>query len=169
MSSLSNRMIRAASLDGSVYEEVEADEGATGQAMVVVVLSSVAAGIGAWQLGLTGLIVAALGALIGWFIWAILIYFVGTTLLPEATTKATPGELLRTLGFAASPGVLRVIGFIPLLGWLVSFIVSIWMLITMVIAVKRALDYQSTLRAIVVCLIGWVVYSVFLGVVFLIF
>ncbi len=161
MDNLIARMIRAARLDISLYEEVEADKEASLQAVLVVVLSSVAAGIGALsQTGIRGLVLLTVTALIGWYIWAYLTYFIGTKLMPEPQTHSNPGELLRTIGFASSPGVLRIFGFIPALGGLINFIVAIWMLITMVIAVRQALDYQSTGRAIGVCIIGWIIYVI---------
>jgi hypothetical protein len=114
MDSLVNRALRAAKLDASLYEEVEADQAALGQAMTVVVVSSVCAGIGsAAQGGLVGLLLGAVAALIAWYIWAYLTYFIGTRLLPEAQTSANVGELLRTTGFSSSPGVLRILGIIP--------------------------------------------------------
>ncbi len=109
-----------------------------------------------------GFVAGAMGALIGWFIWAFLVYIIGTKVLPEPQTRSNLGELLRTTGFSASPGLLRVLGIIPLLGGLVMLAVSIWMLIAMIIAVRQALDYQSTGRAVGVCLIGWFVLVVIL-------
>ena len=89
MASLLDRMVRAAKLDVNLYEEVEADKSAMGQALTVVVLSSVASGIGTIGiLGIQGLIIGTISALIGWFVWAYLTYFIGTKLLPEPQTKA---------------------------------------------------------------------------------
>jgi len=160
-------MIRAAKLDINLYEEVEADKGAMGQAMGVVVLSSVAAGIGTiGTTGIKGLVLGTIAALVGWFIWAFLTYYIGTRLLPEPQTKADYGELLRTIGFSSSPGLLRVLGIIPLLGSIISLICSIWMLVAMVIAVRQALDYTSTWRAVGVCIAGWIVQIVIFGIFF---
>ena len=166
MASLTDRMIRAAKLDVHLYEEVEADKDAMGQAAIVVVLSSLAAGIGSFQMvgSIGGLISATIGALIGWAIWAFITYIIGTKLLPEPQTQADWGELLRTIGFSSSPGLIRVLGIIPIIGGIFLLIASIWMLIAMVIAVRQALDYHSTLRAVGVCLIGWIVQVVILGV-----
>jgi hypothetical protein len=151
-------MIRAAKLDVNLYEEVEADKDTMQQAMGVVIFSSVAAGIGTiGTTGIKGLFLGTVVALVGWFIWAFLTFFIGTRLLPEPQTKADYGELLRTIGFSSSPGVLRVLGIIPMLGPIVNFIVGIWMLVAMIIAVRQALDYKSTWRAVGVCLIGWIV------------
>jgi hypothetical protein len=130
MASLVGRMIRAAKLDVDLYEEVEADTGATGQAMLVVVLSSVAAGIGS----------------VG-----------GGAGLKESQTEADVGQLLRTTGFSSSPGLLRILGILPGLTGIVFLGCHVWMLVAMVIAVRQALDYHGTGRAIAVCLIGWVV------------
>ncbi len=161
MSTFAERMIGAATFDVQTYEEVEADTTATTQAMGVVVLSSIAQGIASMtQGGGFGFVAGAMGALIGWFIWAFLVYIIGTKVLPEPQTRSDLGELLRTTGFSASPGLLRVLGVIPLLGGLIIIAVSIWMLVAMIIAVRQALDYQSTGRAVGVCLIGWFVYLV---------
>lgn len=161
MASFTERMIGAAKLDVHTYEEVEADRNAIGQAMIVVVAASVAAGIGNLsQAGVAGLVVGSIVALISWFIWAFLTFIIGTKVLPEPQTKSDMGELLRTIGFSASPGVLKVFGVVPVLGGLISFAASIWMLVAMVIAVRQALDYKSTGRAIGVCVIGWVVYVI---------
>ncbi len=167
MASFTDRIIRAAKLDVNLYEEVEADRGALGQAMAVVVLSSVAAGIGsAERAGVGGIITGTIGALVAWYVWAYITYFVGTRFLPEPQTQADHGELLRTIGFSSSPGLIRVLGVIPGLSGIVFSIASVWMLIAMVIAVRQALDYQSTLRAVGVCVIGWVAQLVILGLLF---
>jgi len=158
-------MIRSACLDVHLYEEVEADRGALGQAMGVVVLSSVAAGIGASGGGAPGLVAGAMGALVSWFIWAYLTYLIGTRLLPEPQTEADLGQLLRTTGFAASPGLIRILGLIPSLPAVVFLAAGVWMLVAMIVAVRQALDYRSTGRAVGVCVIGFIVQVVILGIV----
>jgi hypothetical protein len=158
MANFGNRIIRAARLDIALYEEVEADKSALGQAMGVVVLSSIAAGIGnASTAGVLGMLMMVVAALVGWYVWAYLTYLIGTKLLPEPQTKADIGELLRTIGFSSSPGLIRVFGIIPGMQSIVFPIATIWMLVAMIIAVRQALDYNSTLRAIGVCAIGWIV------------
>jgi hypothetical protein len=159
------RMIGAAKLDPQVYEEVEADRTATPQALGVVVLASVAGGIGVGE-GLRGLIFGTVAGLVGWAIWAWLIYFIGTRWLPEPDTRADTGELLRALGFATAPGILRVVGILPALSRLVLIVTAIWTLVAVVIAVRQALDYRSTVRAIGVCLVGWLVQVMILALVF---
>jgi hypothetical protein len=160
MSSFVDRMVGAARLDTRIYEEVEADTTATTQAMGVVVLSAAAAGIGGIRSGPTGLVTGLVLTLLGWFAWAGITYLIGTRVLPEPQTKSDVGEMLRTTGFSAAPGILRILGVIPLLGWVVVGAASIWMLVAMVIAVRQALDYRSTGRALAVCLIGWVAFMV---------
>ena len=161
MSNLVDRAIRAAKLDVTLYEEVEVDQTALGQASAVVLLSSVAAGIGsALQGGVGGLFLGAIAALIGWYVWAYLTYLIGTRLLPEPQTEADVGQLLRATGFSSSPGLIRVLGIIPGLTAVVFLIASIWMLAAMVVAVRQALDYSGTLRAVGVCVIGWIVQAI---------
>ncbi len=167
MNQFFNRMLRAAKLESSVYEEVEADKNSMTQAMGVVVLSSVAAGIGTIaQGGVGGIITGAIVALVGWFMWAFLIYMIGTKLLPESETHADQGELLRTLGFSSSPGLIRILGIIPGLTGIVFLGASLWMLAAMVVAVRQALDYKSTARAVGVCFIGWLVQALIFTLLF---
>jgi len=170
LATFKDRLIRSAKLDVHVYEEVEADAKASGQAMLVVILSSVAAGIGSIERGgLIGIVIGTIMALGGWFIWAYITYLVGTKILPEPQTSSNPGELLRTIGFSSSPGLIRVFGIIPGLAGIVFLVAFVWMLVAMVIAVRQALDYKSTLRAVGVCIIGWLIQVVVFFLVFLVF
>ena len=155
-----NRIIRACKLDVSLYEEVEADKSATFQAALVVVLSSL--GVGALSLGASNFLMAPILSLVSWYIWAYLIYLIGAKLFPEPTTKSNHGELLRTIGFSSAPGLIRVFGLTPELMSITFIGGGIWMLIAMVIAVRQALDYQSTWRAIGVVVIGFLVQAIFL-------
>ena len=163
MATLMERAIGAAKLDASVYEDVEADPAAMSQALTVVVISSVASGLGSGAasggIGV-GLIGGVIGALIGWFVWAFTAWLVGTKMLPEAETKADLSQLLRTTGFAAAPGVVGILGFLPAIGGLLLFLVSLWQLAAMVVAVRQALDYTTTGRAVLVCVIGFVIQMV---------
>ncbi len=153
---ISERMIRAIKLDDSLFEEVEHDESATLQAALVVVISSVAAGVGAMhKAGIAGVFLSAAVALAAWYIWAYVVYFIGVRIMPEPNTKSNPGELLRTIGFSSSPGIFRLFGFLPIVGNLIILISSIWMVVAMIKAVKSALDYTNTMRAVGVVLIGW--------------
>jgi len=152
--SMIDRMIRAARLEPQVYEEVEHDQSATRQAMLVVVLGAIAAGIGALSGGVIGLIVGIVAGLISWAVYAFIAYWVGTNFFKGPHTEATWGELLRTLGFASSPRVLLVLGIIPVVGLLIGLVVFIWMLITTVIAIRQALDFDTG-RAIATAVVSW--------------
>lgn len=167
MTTFMNRMIHAAKLDVHLYEEVETDKGAMGQAMGVVVLSSIAAGVGSvGTIGIGGILFGTLASLGGWYIWAYLTYLIGTKLLPEPQTEADLGQLLRTTGFSSSPGLIRILGIIPGVGTVVFAVASIWMLVAMVIAVRQALDYTGTLRAVGVCAIGWIIQFLIMALLF---
>lgn len=154
MATFGERLLRAARLDRALYEEVEQDRTATGQALAVVALSSVATGVGLGA-GAQGIVVGLVAGVIAWAVWAALIYWIGAKMLPEPDTRADWGELARTLGFASTPGLLRVLGVVPVLGELVFLVTGVWMLVATVVAVQQALDYKSLPRAIGVCVIGW--------------
>ena len=149
--SLVGRMKGAAMLHVPTYEEVEHDTTATGQAAIVVVITAVAAAIGAAWRGGPGVLSAVLGAVVGWLVWAGLTYLIGDKLLGGT---ATWGELLRTLGFAQAPGVLLALGIVPFLGAIVMVVVSVWLLVTGIIAIRQALDF-GTGKAIATALLGW--------------
>lgn len=152
------RAIGAARLDIAVVEEIEADRHATRQALLVVVLSSAAAGIGlSSSVYDAPVLTRVVLALLLWTFWAGLTCAIGLYLLPEPQTETNVGELLRTIGFAASPGILRIFGFLPVVGPAVYGLATVWMLVAMVIAIRQALDYKSTARAVVVCMIAWVI------------
>jgi hypothetical protein len=154
----------AAVLDVDTYEEVEVDRSVStiAQALIVVLGSSIASGIGAsgFIYGgrpiMQGLFLWSAVALIGWAAWALIVFEIGGRLLPERETRADVGELLRTIGFSAAPGLLRVFGVVPELTLPVFALTTVWMLVAMVVAVRQGLDYRSTARAIGVCALGLV-------------
>ncbi len=166
------RLIGALALDPVTYEEVEADRSATGQALLVVVLSSIGAGIGARGFGSgspRSMVFISAVSLLAWTAWALLTYQIGVKLMPEPQTSADVGELLRTIGFASAPGMLRVFGIVPGAALPAFAITAVWMLVAMIVAVRQALDYKSTARAVAVCALGWALalaIAVGLGLVF---
>ena len=168
-SSFLNRIYRAIKIDPNLYEEVENDKSATIQAASVVILSSLAAGIGAIHLGVSNFILGPLLSLVSWYFWAFLIFIVGTKLFPDNETKSDHGELLRTIGFSSAPGLIRVFGVTPDL-MTVTFIGSaFWMLACMVVAVKSALDYESLWKALGVVIVAWLFQAFFLFLVIVLF
>lgn len=160
-------MIGAATLRTETYEEVEADNSATLQAMSVVALVALATGIGNLGSGsVIAFVVGIVAALAGWALWAWITYLIGTTILRTPETEANWGQLARTLGYAQSPGILKVFAVIPAIGPVVFAVASVWQLVAMVIAIRQALDYSSTLRAIGVAFIGFIAYAVLTGLLF---
>ena len=164
-----NRIYRAIKIDVELYEEVEKDKSATIQAGIVVVLSSLAAGVGALQMGVSNFLMAPFMSLLSWYVWAYVIYFVGVKLFGDSKTKSNHGELLRTIGFSSAPGLIRVFGITPDL-MTVTFIGSaFWMLACMVVAVKSALDYSSMWKAFGVVVIAWLFQAFFLFLILILF
>jgi hypothetical protein len=153
------RLTGVLKLQPATFEEIEASPSATSQAVAVVILASVAAGIGAGlALGPVALLRETVAALVGWLMWAVVTYLIGARLLPEPGTKTDMGELLRVIGFSYAPNLFAIFAFIPLLGGVVRVVVACWLLAATVIAVRQALDYKSTLRAVAVVLIGWLLF-----------
>ena len=154
------RLAGAAMLDAATYEEIEADRGATPQAFAVVVLSSLAAGIGlngarGAAATLSFFAVASVLALAAGATVALITFHVGSRLLRVAATRTEPGELLRTLGFAATPGLMQVFALFTPAPVVASALAFAWTIAASVVAVRQALDFTSTRRAIAVCLVGW--------------
>ena len=160
MTAFIRRILGALGLDAATFEEVEADRSATGQAILVVVLASVGAGIGNGGIGASAvptIVYGTAASLLAWATWAALIYYLGTRVMPEATTRADLGQVLRTLGFAAAPGMFRAFEVFGGTRWLVLPIASLWMVVAMTIGVRQALDYSTTARAVALALLGWAV------------
>ena len=163
-----NRIYKAIKIDPELYEEVEHDKSATMQAAVVVVLSSLAAGVGAIHLGASNFLLGPFVSLASWYFWAFLIFIVGTKLFPDKQTKSNHGELLRTICFSSAPGLIRVFGFTPELMSVTFIGSSFWMLACMVVAVRQALDYKSLWKAFGVVILCWFVQALMLFLILLI-
>jgi hypothetical protein len=160
MKGLVGQMIGAARLDGNTYERVEARSQDNRRALYVVLLASVAAAIGSGVTDIASIFGITLAALLTWMLWVFLTYVVGTRLLASSETHTTFGELLRTTGFSASPGILRALGAVPVIGWPIFMAATIWMLFAFVVAVRHALDFSSSPRAFAVCLLAWLIHGV---------
>lgn len=164
--SVTQRVVGVLRLDPQVFEEIEADQGANAQALAVVVLVSVVAGLGGgFQDGPFGIVRDTLGAISEWVLWALVTYVIGSRLLPEAGTRTNMGELLRTMGYAFAPFFFGFLGGVPLAGRPLRFAVEMWVAAAMVIAVRQALDYKSTLRAVAVTLSGYIFFQLVLWIV----
>ena len=160
MSTLANRLIGSAVLRAESYEEVEADTHANLQAVAIVILSSIAAAVGAGIKDVGSTLALLVVAIVSWIIWVLLTLLIGTQLLPEKDTRADFGQILRTTGFSSAPGVFRILGLIPVIGRFLFMAATVWMLFSFVVAVRQALDYTSTRRALTVCLLGWIIHGV---------
>jgi hypothetical protein len=158
---ITDRMKGAAMLEIATYEEVEHDTEATMQAAGVVILVSIAQAIGSWNLGITAAFGALAAALVGWGLWSGITYLIGDKLFGGT---ATWGELLRTIGFAHSPGVLAVLGIVPLIGWAVWPVIGVWTLIAGVIAIRQALDF-STGKAVMTAVLGFIPFVIIMTIV----
>ena len=167
MKTLFKRMIGASRLDVQTYEEVEADRGSTTGAVFIVVLASVAAAIGSGARDLASVISSVVLLLGTWIDWVALTYLIGVRLLPGPQTHSDMGEVLRTTGFSATPGILRILGILPAIGMPIFLGITVWMLVTVGVAIRQALDYASSGRALAVCFLGWLIHGVlFFGFVF---
>ena len=153
---VTERVTGVLALRPSVFEEIEADKHANGQALAIVVIGTLAAGLAGGQYGGVGrMVLETIGAVVGLIIWAALTYVLGVRLLPEPQTRSDLGELLRVMGYATAPTLFAVFGPIPFVGRVVPYAVSFWLLGTFTVAVRQALDYRSTVRALIVVIVGW--------------
>jgi len=158
MASFGERVVGAMRLDANTFEEIERDPTAMGQAAGVIALAAVSIGVGnLYYGGIRGIVSQVFIALIGYVVWSVLVWVIGTKVMPDPTTKADFAETFRVIGFAASPGILGVVTIIPILGWLVLFLIWIWQLAAMVVAVRAVLDYNTIGKAVIVVVIGFLV------------
>ena len=158
--SLVERMVGAAKLDVRMFEEVEADTSATRQALIVVLVVALATGLSAAvDQGIAVFIPLVLFGLISWAVWAFIIYIIGSKLLPTSDTECDWGQVARTTGFAQTPGLLKIFSVVPVVGVPIALFAEIWRLVATIIAIRQALDYSSTLRAVAVVVLGFIPYT----------
>ena len=160
------RVVGALKLDAKTFEDIEQDPTAMGQAVGIIALAALASNLGAiWRLGIGTMLFGVCSSLIGYLLWSVVVWAVGTKVMPDPATKADFAETFRTIAFASAPGLIGVITIVPLLGtalfFLLTPVVMIWSLIAMVVAVRQVLDYTDTFKAVIVVLIGFAVYLVF--------
>lgn len=171
MASFGERVVGAMSLKASTFQEIEQDPAAMGQAVGVIVLAAVSAGIGnLFYGGLTGIVAGVVTSLIAYGVWAVVVWLIGTKVMPDPATKADFPETFRTIGFAAAPGIFGIITVIPILGWLIMAVIWVWQIAAMVIAVREVLDYTDTVKAVIVVVIGFVaqlIVAALIGMMFL--
>lgn len=161
MASFGERVIGAMRLDGNTFEEIERDPTAIGQAAGVIVLASVSTALGNifWG-GISGIMTSTIISLIQYAVWAVMVWVIGTKLMPDPATKADLPETFRVIGFAAAPGILGIVTIIPILGWLILFVLWLWSIAAMVVAVKHVLDYSDYVKPAIVVVIAFVVQMV---------
>ncbi len=156
------RMLGAARLDVATYEEVESDNKATIQALIVVVVVTIASVVGQMLGGgdnfdvVNALIIGVIRGVVSWAIWALFTWIIGATILKTEATEADWGQLARCTGFAQTPGLLHVLSFVPAVGGLIAFVAYLWTFAAMVVGVRQSLDYTSTFRAFLVILIAFI-------------
>ena len=168
--SFADRLRGALVLDARTYREVEQDTNANGQAALIIVLAALAAGIG--SLLSRDLIQNALGTVLSsvlqWVVFSLVAYYVGASLFSSGQTSVTPGQVLRTIGFAHAPKLFLVLGIIPILGWIAGLVVFFWFLAAAITALREAFEFDTG-RAIgtgLVALIGILIVDIILLVVF---
>ena len=162
------RVVGALKLDANTFEDIERDPAAMGQAVGIIALAALASNLGQiWHFGFGAMLIGICSSLIGYMLWAVVVWLVGTKLMPDPATKADFPETFRTIAFAASPGLFGVVTIVPLLGWWLMFLLTpiiwLWSMAAMVVAVRQVLDYSETFKAVIVVLIGFVVFLVFWG------
>lgn len=162
------RLFRAAKFDAGLYAEVSADAKTMFQAMMAVFVYSMASAYGGFgRAGVAGINFGLATSLIGWYIWAFSSYFVGSRLLPEPQTTTDRKAVLRAMGFASSPGLIRLLGLLPNMAGISLVTSSIWMIVAASVAIKQAMKYESTSRALGVCIIGWIISAIFQGLMYI--
>ena len=154
------RMVGAARLDSHAYEDVERDSSATSQALLIVLAVAILSGVGQYLTGdisvLDALILGATRGVAWWALSAFFIWFVGSTILRGPNTEANWGQLARTIGFAQTPGLFNILTAIPVVGILLGLALFVWNFAANIVAVRQALDYDSSWRAFFVVALAWI-------------
>jgi hypothetical protein len=165
MSKLIDRMVRAAKLDPTLYEEIVNDPTSQAHSIYVVVLFAIAAGFGTFSRGgATAVNICTITTLIAWYVWAFTVYYIGTRFFREPETRVDRKAVMRVMAFACAPGILRLLGLFPSITGIVFIVTSIWVLVAAVVGVKQALNFSSTSRAAGLCILTWIAATFFQGI-----
>ncbi|MFH1414945.1 MAG: hypothetical protein ABIH89_02530 [Elusimicrobiota bacterium] len=157
MKQLIARILRVLKLEDELYREVESVPDAISEAVIIVIISSIAAGIGSLgKIGLTGIIIITLGSLVNWIIWAFLVYFIATNIIRGSRVYLSQGDFLRVVGFASAPGIIRILALLPGMYYIVHIIAHLWMIASMIVAVREVFMFEKTSGAVKVSIVGWV-------------
>ncbi len=170
LKTLKDRIIRAGKLDVKFYEEISTDDTALGQSLVIIAGSSLAAGIGGiGKFGWSSILFGTFINLASWFLWVYIIYILGTKVARWSGSRVSFLQLLSTLGFSASPGLLRILGLVPFTTDVIFVISAIWMLIAVVVAARLALDYRRMRQAVIICVGSWIIQLLIILILFSLF
>jgi hypothetical protein len=143
--SYGDRLRGALMLDPRTYRDVEQDVDANGQAALTVVLAALSSGIGVilgqdWLQDTVGVVISSI---LQWVVFSFVAYWVGASLFSTGQTSVTPGQVLRTIGFAQAPKLLLIVSVVPLLGWIVGLIVFFWFLAAAILALREAFEFDT--------------------------
>lgn len=143
-----NRIMGILKLDSNTFEEIEHDQNATMQALIIVLAVALIGGLGSGVLSdnfIGGFLSSAISAVVGWLVWSAATYFVGTSLFGG---KADMGEMMRVIGYSYAP---QILAFIPCVG----FLALLWSLAAGFIAVRQGLDLDNV-KALLTIIVGFI-------------
>ncbi len=165
--SLIDRMVGVSTLKPAVFSDIRRDVDATTQALAVVAIAAIAAGIGAIGSDQPGIIWQVVMAVVGWVVFSLVAFFIGS-IFASKTESITLGQVLRLIGFAQAPKVLGALAFIPLIGVIAGFFAAIWFLIVAIYALREAFNVPTgtaagigVLSLAVVFVVNFVLGSIF--------
>ncbi|MCL5257164.1 MAG: YIP1 family protein [Chloroflexi bacterium] len=155
-----DRMWRAIKLDSRLFREVADNPSLTGEGALVAVIVALISSIGVVSFhpsaAVTYVTTVINSLLLGWVLWSVVAYFIGAKLFGGRSSIV---EMLRTLGYANSPRLIGVLGFIPCIGWIFSLAGSILSLIAGIIAIRESMEFDTS-KAIVTAIIGFILFVV---------
>lgn len=150
------RLKLALMVNQDFYEEVINDPKTQGHSLWVVALFAMTASFGIFsRVSGTAVNINLMVTLITWYIWAFTTYYIGTHFFSEKDTPRDRKAVMRIIGFASAPGILRLFSFIPYLSGLILLLSSVWMIYAASLALKRALNYTSMARAVGVTVLSF--------------
>ena len=148
------RIVKCSMFNSDAYEEVEHDESAMSQALIIVLISGTALGL--YQSNFffdtfspAVVLISVIYGMLSWALFAWITYFVGTRIFRTNETEADWGQLARTLGFASAPKILffGILFFSSSIMQSVESIILLWVTVTSFIAIRQALELTN-LRAL---------------------
>jgi hypothetical protein len=159
-------IVKSLKLDKTLYKDNKNfGETAVYFAGIIMIFDGIAGAIAANNIVKTQIGFSGLTAILTWFIWSIFIYVIGVKLFPDRETKVSFKKILIGVGYAHTPGILRLFAITPDLMVPIIFLTQFWIFAGLIISTKQILNLKSNFKSFGIVFLSFLI-IIFLSISF---